>query len=384
MIAVACGIAVANVYYVQPLLALMAHDFGVSDRAAGGIAFAGQLGYAVGIALFIPLGDVLDRRKLVIALFSLSAVMLVATALAPSLLIMIVVSALLGASTIVAQILVPFAADIAPAFKRGRTVAIVQSGLTFGIMFSRVASGQIGSDFGWRSVYWLAAGFSLAAGIVIYAILPHHPPRAALSYPSLLTSLWRLFLKHMRLRQSTLLGAMRYGCFSVFWTTIAFHLARDLHLGANVAGYLALTAAFGGVVAAPLGSLADRRGTIFTSALGFSAIAISFAFFLIGGESIAALAVGTTTLALGMQLDQISNQTRVFALDDTARSRLNTVYIFGVFLGGALGSLVGSWVWQGGGWTAVCIAGFAFAGIGVLTVVRMLMEGELISCSSNR
>lgn len=351
--AVASGIAVANLYYIQPVLELIARDFHASPSAVGTISLLMQFGYAAGILFFVPLGDVLERRGMSVALFAAATASLAGCALAPNVAVLAACGLLTGALTIVAQVLMPFAADLAAPAQRGRVVASVQTGLIIGIVFSRGAGGLIGAHFGWRSVFWFGVAVTALATLALARALPLRTPHATLRYPELLKSVFVLTVRYPALRASMGLGFFAVATFSGFWTTIAFHM-HDLGYGADVVGSLGAMALVGAIFAVYFGSLIDRRGTLFTGTMSIVALALAFAIFLGGAKSIVALYAGMICFPIGMQLNQISNQSRIFALDPQARSRLNTAYMFVTFTGGAIGAFAGAASWQAGGWNLMC------------------------------
>ncbi|GAC1408869.1 MAG: MFS transporter [Candidatus Velthaea sp.] len=353
ILAVAAGIAVANIYYIQPVLELIARDLHAGAREAGFISLLIQLGYALGILFCVPLGDVLERRTLCVVMFACTTVALVAMATARTVTVLALAGFATGATTIVAQILMPFAADLASPETRGRVVGAVQTGLIVGIVYSRAAGGLIGAHFGWRTVFWYAAAVAALSTLALWRVLPLRAAHAVLPYPALLRSVLALMRDQPLLRASMALGFCSLGAFSAFWTTVAFHM-HDLGYSSDIVGALGAMALLGAALSIPFGSLIDRRGTLFTATLAIAALAGSFLIFLLGGRSAIALFVGMIGFPIGTQLNQISNQSRIFALDPSARSRLNTAYMFGTFSGGAAGAAAGAAAFEAGGWTALC------------------------------
>ncbi|MFN2460781.1 MAG: MFS transporter [Candidatus Velthaea sp.] len=366
ILAVTAGIAVANIYYIQPLLEMIARDLHGGAREAGWISLLMQLGYALGILFCVPLGDIVERRTLAVTLMTCATVALAAMALAPGVALLAAAGFVAGASTIVAQVVIPFAADLAAPATRGRAIATVQTGLVVGTVYSRAAGGVIGAHFGWRAVFWYAAAITALATVALARALPLRAPHAELRYPQLLRSLATLARAHPTLRASMGLGFFVFATYSAFWTTIAFHM-RALGYGSDVVGTLGITALAGAFVAIPFGALADRRGTTFTAALSIAALAAAFVIFLAGARSPPAIFAGMLCFPIGMQLNQISNQARVFALDAAARSRLNTAYMFTTFSGGAAGAFAGAAAWAAGGWPAVC--GWSLLSIGCAAAI---------------
>jgi predicted MFS family arabinose efflux permease len=359
LLAAAAGVAVANIYYVQPLLQLIADDFHASARSVGLVAVMMQLGYAVGILAFVPLGDIVQPRRLLTIMFAAVTVMLACGALAPGVAALAAATLAIGICTTCAQILMPFAADFAPAPQRGRVIGTIQTGLLVGMLFARVGGGLLGAHLGWRSVFWCAAALSALAALVLARVMPLRPARAVLGYRDLLASIVALVGRHPTLRASMGLGAMAFAIFGGVWTVLAFQV-HDLGYGADVVGYLGALSLGSALGAHRFGMLCDRRGTLFTGTLGWLLLLLACGAYAALGHALWGLVVASAFLPLGVSLTQISNQTRIFALDDTARSRLNTAYMFTIFSGGALGALGATIAWQRAGWSGVCILLLAF------------------------
>ncbi len=358
LMAISVGVTVANIYYVQPLLVVIAQDFQLTSTQAGLIATATQIGTSFGMLLFVPLGDVMERRSLIARLILACMVVLVLTALAPSAFLMGLACLGVGLFTAVVHVLVPYAAHLAPPEKRGHIVGTVFSGVLLGILLARTFSGLLGAHWGWRSVYWIAAGMMLVLSLLIRWRLPVSEPEIKMGYGDLLRSLLHFVRKHHELRESAFVGAMIFASFSAFWTTLTFHLAAlPAHYGSDVAGLFGLIGATGALGAPLVGRLADKHGPRTTLLLALYIEAVSFPLMGLFGNNLWGLALGAIVMDLGVQAGHVSNQTRIYALDPKARSRLNTVYMVCYFAGGALGSYGGSLGWAWGGWWGVC--GFA-------------------------
>ena len=367
--AIASGVAVANIYYAQPVLVEIAHTFGVGPKDVGLVAVAIQVGYALGILFFVPFGDIAERRTLCVGLAAVSVIAMTVCALAPSLLVLGIAGCIAGVTSITAQILIPFAADLATPEKRGRVIAQVQTGVIMGIIFARVAGGFIGGNFGWRTVFWFGAAASAFATIAMWRALPRHQGHNRLTYPQLLASLAPLVREHRGLRVSCALGFCAFATFSAFWTTVPFHLA-SMGLGPAFVGSLGLTAMIGAFVAVNVGTFADKYGSVATGAFALVMLGIAWTIYWSGANVAWFFVVGAIVFAIGMQSNQISNQSRIFALDDSARSRLNTTYMFVTVSGGAVGSYVGAVAWQWWNWTGVCATAFAFIACAALVLAR--------------
>jgi predicted MFS family arabinose efflux permease len=349
---------VANLYYIQPLLVDVAQNFNLTSTQAGLIATATQIGTSFGMLLFVPLGDTMERRSLITRLVLAACVTLVFTALSPSALWLGIACFGVGLFTAVVHIILPYAAHLAPAEKRGHIVGKVFSGLLLGIILARTFSGLIGAHLGWRAIYWIAAGIMIIMALLIRWRLPVSLPEVKLTYMELFQSLLHFVRKHPELRESAFVGAMIFAGFSAFWTTLVFHLSTSpFHYGSEMAGYVCLVGATGALGAPLVGRLADKKGPRVTLLMGLYIETASFILMGFLGNTLWGLALGAVVMDLGVQTGHISNQTRIYNLDPKARSRLNTVYMVCYFAGGALGSYGGSWGWRLAQWWGVC--GFA-------------------------
>ncbi len=371
LLAFSVGVIVANIYYVQPLLAAMALTFSVSASMIGLVAMLTQVGTAIGMLVFVPLGDSLDRRALLTVLLWAAAVALCGVATARNLLWISIASFAVGACGAAVHVIVPFAAQLAPENSRGRVLGTVFSGLLIGILLARTFSGVVASLFGWRSVYAIAALGMLGLMLLLRARLPKLPPQNNLRWPVLMRSLVDLVRDHPALRESAFLGAALLCVFSAFWTTLVFLLQTPpYHYGSSVAGLFGLVGAAGALCAPLVGRFADRRGTGFTIFLALVTTLASFLLLGAFGKIMAGLIAGVVLLDIGVQSGHVANQTRIYALDPNARSRLNTVYMFCYFTGGSIGSWLGAICWQYKGWTAVCAFGVAVLAIALLVFAR--------------
>src|SRR3984957_17377720 len=367
LMAVACGAAVANIYYAQPLLSTIAHDFSVSDGTAGLMVTASQVGYAAGLVLLVPLGDLLERRRLITRIMLVTALALAATAASPSFILLAAALLVVGLTSVVAQILVPMASMLAAENERGRVVGHVMSGLLVGILVARTASGLIAQAGGWRLVFAVSAGLMLVLCAVLRAALPEVKPTTTLSYPALLRSVGRLVAEQPTLRVRMLYGVLGMGQFSVLWTTIAFLLAgKPYHYTEATIGLFGLVGLGGALVAQVAGRMADHGRHHMSTGLFFGLMLVSWAAIAAGRSSLAALIVGIAVLDLGVQGAQITSQSVIYALDPAARSRLTTAYMTTVFASAAIFSALASAIYDSGGWSAVSTLGAALAAAGVV------------------
>jgi predicted MFS family arabinose efflux permease len=367
LMAIACGAAVANIYYAQPLLSTIAHEFSVSDGTAGLLVTASQVGYAIGLVLLVPLGDLLERRKLVTRILVVTALALGATAAAPSFTLLAGGLAVVGVTSVVAQILVPMASTLAAEPEKGRVVGKVMSGLLVGILVARTASGLIAELGGWRLVFGLSAALMVVLSSVLRARLPEVRPTTTLSYPGLLHSVGRLVIEQPTLRVRMLYGALGMGQFSVLWTTVAFLLAGSPYrYGDATIGLFGLVGLVGALAAQAAGRMADRDSHHLSTGLFFVTMLLSWALIAAGRSSLAALVLGIALLDLGIQGAQITNQSVIYALAPDARSRVTTAYMTTVFASAAISSALASAIYEVGGWSAVATLGAGLAGAGVL------------------
>lgn len=358
ILSVACAMSVANLYYNQPLLADIARSFSVSEGAVGFIATLAQLGYAAGLLFIVPLGDSFDRRNLITLTLVAVTIALIGTALAPSIGLLAIASFAVGVTTIVPQIIVPFAASLAQPQQRGRVVGTVMSGLLIGVLLARTVSGFVGAHLGWRAMYWIAAALMVILAFVLRFLLPKEKPRTSMSYAGLLHSLWGFVRTEPVIRETSIFGGLVFAAFSVFWVTLVFFLGTPpYHYGSEIAGLFGLVGVVGALAASVVGKLADRINARIITGVMVGVALLAFIVFWLFGHTLWGLIIGVILLDLGTQGTQISNQTRVFSLNAAARSRLNTIYMVSYFVGGSLGSLLGAYAWSIAHWTGVCIVG---------------------------
>jgi len=370
LLAVSCGLTVANLYYAQPLLSELRGTFGISSTAAGSLVTVTQLGYAAGLLLLVPLGDVTEKRRLATVLLSLTVGGLVLAGLAPDFAVLLAASAIAGTTLVVAQILVPFAADLAPDETRGRVVGQVMSGLLTGILLSRTVGSLLAELTSWRAVYLTSAGLMTVLTLVLRTALPPRAPgeaAAALSYRGLLRSTVRMMRVHPALRRRTLYQSAMFGAFSAFWTTISFVLTSPpFDYNQAQVGLFALAGAGGALVAPFAGRLADRGLVRPLTAVTFAVAALAFLLAGFGRHHIIALGAAAVLLDMAVQGSMIFGQHVVYELDGSARARLNSAYMATFFVGGAIGSQAGSYAYHAGGWSATIVFGAALPVLALL------------------
>ncbi|PZP91251.1 MAG: MFS transporter [Variovorax paradoxus] len=369
LLATGAGMSVAALYYSQPMLGRMAADLQTTPSAAGAVPTLTQLGYALGIALLAPLGDRFDRRAIILVKAAVLAAMLLATAAAPSLHLLLATSLAIGLAATLAQDIVPAAATLAPAAERGKAVGTVMTGLLLGILLSRVVSGFVAEHWHWRAVYAGAAVGVAAVGLAAWRLLPRFAATTHLGYGALLASLAQLWRKHPALRRATAAQALLSVGFSAFWSTLAVMLqAPPFHIGASVAGAFGLAGAAGALAAPLAGRLADRSGPGRVARLGAGLAAVSFVAMGLGASlpvatQLVLLALGAVAFDLGVQATLVAHQSIVYGIDPAARSRLNAVLLTGMFVGMAVGSALGATLLAHAGWAAVMALAAAASGL---------------------
>lgn len=384
LMAVTSGLAVANLYYNQPLLADIGRSFGASADAVGYVSVLTQIGYALGMLLFVPLGDTLERRRLLCGLLVAVAVSLVGFAAAQSLPWMYIASFAIGITTVVPQIVLPLAAQLAAPEERGKVIGTVMSGLLFGILLARTVSGFIGGAFGWRTMYEVAAAVMLLLSVLLYRLLPPTKPTVASSYVRLLRSMAQLVRQYAALREASLIGACMFGGFSVFWTSLAFFLeGPPYQFRAEIAGLFGLVGVAGAAGAPLVGRLADKMAPQKIIGMLIVLTLAAYGLIALSAVSLASLVAGVVLLDLGIQGAQVGNQARIYALQPEARSRINTVFMVSTFAGGAIGSALGSYAWHSWGWSGVCWSGGGLiaAALAIWAAHRLLPQRKLDSAS---
>ncbi len=366
LMAVASGMTVANLYYAQPLLEELSRFFRVSQSGIGVAAMLIQTGYALGLLFLVPLGDIKERRALIMTVLLCSIAALLLISVSPTIHLFLVASLLLGLTSIVPQLLVPFAAHLALPEERGKAIGNVMSGLLVGILLSRTLSGIVGSALGWQAVYRLAALMTVFLAVLFAFFLPRLRPGSRIGYGACMASLGRFFLTRRVLREASFVNAMSFGSFSAFWTTLSFFLKSPAYnLGARAAGLFGLIGAAGAVSASVTGRVTDKVSPRFTISVALALSILSYACLWAFGHRMAGLIAGIVCLDIGAQSTHISNQARIYALDAESRNRLNAVYMVTSFAGGALGSLLGAFMWSVFGWGGVCGTGICFLAIAV-------------------
>lgn len=365
--ATACAFVVANIYYNQPMMVLMARDLGVPETSAGFVTTATQAGYTIGLALLAPLGDRFERRGLILRVIALLIVALLATSMAPTFPLLLVASFFVGMLSIVAQYTIPMAATLAPPKKRGSVIGIVMAGLLTGILGARVLAGIVAEHASWRDMFLIAAGIMVAVAALVRLTFPKLAATSSLGYGALMRSLLPLWRAEPVLREATVVAAFAFASFNVFWATLTPHLASpELGYGPSVAGAFGLIGLAGALGATLAGRLADRIDPRHIIGGATTLLVLAFVLMGAGGHLVAGLVVGVILLDVGLQGVQITSQTRIFALQPQARNRVNTIFMTAYFIGGTSGSFIGTLAWRFGGWPGVTLAGTGLALAGLV------------------
>ncbi|MBQ1765101.1 MAG: MFS transporter [Aquincola sp.] len=376
LMAAACGLIVANLYYAQPLLGPIADSLGLSRAAAGLIVTATQCAYGAGLLLIVPLSDRVENRGLIVASLVVTAAALAVAAVAPSASLFLAACVVVGLGAVAAQVIVPFAAHLSPEAQRGRVVGNVMSGLLLGIMLARPAASLVADHFGWHAIFGLSAVATLGMALALWRLLPRRQPGGQAGYGELLRSMGRLWLATPVLRLRGFYHACGFAAFSLFWTVVPLHLAAaPIGFSQTQIAWFALAGVAGAIAAPITGRLADRG---FARTATPIAMLMMGAAFLIGlvhtaavGTQVAVLLAAAIVLDMGVAASLLLGQRAIFALGAQVRGRLNGLFIAMFFVGGALGSSLGAWMYSVGGWPGACLLGLAMP---VLSLVVWLVH----------
>lgn len=366
--AFSAGAIVANVYYSQPILKDIAESLESTESAVGKIAMLSQLGYGLGMFFLLPLGDKVNRKKLILGICALLFVMLLIVANSNNLTLLLIFSFIIGVCSTPAQIILPMAATLGKE-NRGKNVGIVFSGILCGILGSRLVSGWLTDLWGWHSVFLFSAALVLASGILLYFILPEVPIKFKGSYAGLLKSTLALVEKYKVLRQASILGSFTFGVFCSFWTTLTFHLSgAPFNFSASRIGLFGVIAIGGALVAPYFGKMADKGQVFKNLFLTVGMLMLSIVAMRIFPNSLWVLIGSVFFLDIGVQATQITNFTRIYSLDEEAHSRLNTVYMTTYFIGAGIGTFFGLQSWSMGGWNFALTQMLCWSGAALLIV----------------
>ncbi len=370
--ALACGVVVANLYYCQPLLGRLADAFAVQDTAASWINICCQMGYGLGLLLVVPLGDMMSRRRLLSGMQVAAAFSLCGAALSTQIGWLYFFSLAIGVGTTACQVYIPLAAHLASDEERGKVIGTLMGGLLTGILLSRTLSGFVAELWGWRSMYWIAAGMMVVLALITLRVIPEEEPEFKGSYVSLMHSLLGLVRSQRAVRQSAWMGACLFGALSVFWSTMAFYLEKPPYsYRLSVIGLFGFAGMGGALVSPWVGRAADRISPLSPMRWGLVAMLAGYLILFKGSSGLYFLLAGIILIDVGMQAAHVPNLTRVSSLVEGARTRLNTIYMTSFFIGGTMGSVLGSYAWSFGGWTGVCLAGLLMVLMGAIPIFGM-------------
>ncbi|MDU9389995.1 MFS transporter [Pseudomonas sp. zfem002] len=349
-LAICCGAVVANLYYAQPIIELIAPSIGLSSASASLIVSLTQFGYAVGLLFLVPLADLLENRRLLVAFTLAAALCLAAAAASSTASLFLVCSLLIGLTSVAVQILVPLAAHMAPEASRGRVVGNIMSGLLLGILLSRPLSSTLAEAFGWRGVFFGAAVLMTLMALVMGLVLPRRLPAHRASYPALIASVFALARRHAPLRERSLYQGLLFASFSSFWTIAPVELVRHYRFSQTEVALFALVGAVGAIAAPIAGRLADAGHGLRSTAAALVLAPLALLAGALQGAGWLWMVVTAVALDFAVQLNMVLGQREVYALDPHSRARLNAVYMTSIFVGGALGSLIASPLYERLGW----------------------------------
>ncbi|MCD8092409.1 MAG: MFS transporter [Bacteroides sp.] len=365
-LAIVAGISVANLYYNQPLLNVMRHDLGVSEFKTNLIAMITQAGYALGLLFIVPLGDLYQRKKIILINFFLLIFSLLAIAIAPNIYIIWAASLITGVCSMIPQIFVPIASQFSRSENKGWNVGVVISGLLTGILASRVVSGFVGEVLGWREMYFIAAGMMLVCAIVVLKVLPDIRPTFQGKYADLMKSLFVLVKDYPALRIYSVRSGLVFGSFLAMWSCLAFKMGEaPFYANSNVIGILGLCGIAGALTASFVGKYVKTVGIRNFNFIGCTLNVLAWALLYFCGNSYAGIIAGIILIDIGMQCIQLSNQTSIFEVCPSASNRVNTIFMTTYFIGGSMGTFLAGSCWQAWGWAGV-------AGIGTMLTISSL------------
>lgn len=369
LLAATCGIVVANMYYVQPIGTQVAESFQVNTSAIGSVTMLTQIGYALGLLLIVPLGDVLNKRRLIITMATLSSLSLLAAFFAPTFQLFIFSAFLIGLLSVVPQIIIPYGAVLAGPEKRGQVMGKLLSGLLVGILLSRTFSGMIASFLPWRSVYLIAPVMIILLTILLTIKMPKDfSKNSTLSYMDSLKSIPLLVKNQKILREAAVSGFFMFGTFSIFWSTLIFYISSPAYnWGTFAAGVLAIFGLSGALAAPIVGKLSDQYAQRTIVWMGILMQTGSFILLHFFAAHIVPLILSIILLDVGNQFGQVANQTRVQNLGEQVSNRNNTVFMFSYFIGGAVGSFCGTTMWETAGWSGVTLTALLFQALAIIS-----------------
>ncbi|HHX8677317.1 TPA: MFS transporter [Vibrio alginolyticus] len=367
LIATAVSVTAANLYYNQPILPLIGQDLALSDLLLGAIPAATQLGYAAALLFISPLGDRFPRRYVIAILSVVLTFTAFTAALSQTGYVLIAACFVLGLSANITQQLIPFAASLSSAKNKAQVMGTVMTGLTIGILISRVISGSIGEHFDWRAVFIMSGVIAACFGLLLYRYLPHNKPANTLSYLKLISSMWGLIRQHKILRQSALIGALWFAAFNAMWATLALHVSKPpFSYDAQQIGLFGIIAMSGIIGAKLSGKWLPKFGSYRILIVSMALIIVGFIIAALFADRLWGLALGIILIDLGVFSGQVANQVRIFSIDPAAQSRINAVYMLFYYSGATLGSAIGVKIFSHSNWFLVCVFCAVITGLGLL------------------
>lgn len=373
VVGLAAGSLVANIYYAQPLINEIAPELGIDTDLAGALVSTTQIGYGIGLFFLVSLADRLENKRLTLTLLMITLFGLIGMGLSTSVVPFFICSFLIGVCSTGAQVLIPFIAHRVPIEKRGRVVGNVMAAVLTGIMLARPVSLFVSAAFGWRAIFFLSAALMAVIGLSLFKVMPKQHPQSDMSYPAILRSMASLIKETPILRWRSTYQAIIFCAFNLFWTAIPFALSERFGLSQHGIGVFALAGAGGALAAPVVGRLSDRGWGLALSVSAMIGLAI---FFAVSGYAVAAGALILLTLCAvvidaAVQANQIVSQRIIFAIAPEKRGRLNAIYMTSAFIGGAIGSTLGTVTYHAAGWSGTAAAGCA---LGVLGFILFLIE----------
>lgn len=374
LMAFCTGLIVANIYYCQPLVILIAKDFNLTESYAGRITYITQIGYAVGLFLLVPLGDMFERKKQILVITAMAIVALLITAVSKSFFLLEIASLFIGICSIVPQLILPLAANLSTDENRGANIGMIMSGLLVGILASRAVSGSIGFWLGWRAVYYIAAGICLLLIALMAKRFPQSYPFFKGNYKQLMGSMFGYIKTQPALRETSIINFLAFAIISAFWTTMVLFLANPpFNFQTLQIGLFGIAGAAGALAAPLVGKLSDGDNPRKNLMIGFIFQIISIALFYFTGSHLYLFVIGIILIDIGQQAIHVTNQTRIYTLIPEARNRLNTIFMSVSFIGASCGSAFGLWLWDQGGWNLFC---YGMSGIILLNIFIYLFYGR--------
>lgn len=369
LITIGCGVVVANLYYCQPLLGALSRAFHVSEESASFVNICSQIGYGIGLFFIVPLGDMVPRRRLLIRMILLAGASLLGVAFSSNMQWLYVFSICVGITSTACQVFIPLAVHLAADEERGKVLGTILGGLLTGILLSRSLSGFVAEYFGWQTVYFTSSIFMVIIAFLVWKYIPGEEPAFKGSYRQLMASLFELFKAQPVIRESAMIGASLFGAISAFWATMVFFLEKPpFQYSLTVIGLFGIIGAGGALISPFIGRISDKHGPVKPMRYGIIMMLAGYLILVEGNRGIGLVIVGIILIDMGLQSTHIPNLSRNYALLPEARTRLNTIYMTFFFIGGTIGSSVGSIAWNLSGWNGVCVVGILFVLLGAIPI----------------